>query len=211
MHLGTLVATMTVLSVFSIAAIRGNLGEYLVRWTWVLGAMVMLVPAWVVLRLLTRDRHRLAAALALGTVGASVWVTLGFADELPPRPVPIAPTHAEIGRLLQPLRAQTPAGTTVQLRAYPADTWIFVVPTLAIDLERSRVRVAVRPDLATEFGQFRAERRPDLRIVVATGGDIARLLRRPDLRLVSTAGRGTTLALFAVRTGRVRDEATHAR
>lgn len=199
-HLGVLVSVMTGVAVVATAAIRGPIAPYLVRWTWVLGAAFALVPIWVVVRALTGDRTRPAFAVAAVGVVAGALIASAFAAELPLQPQVGAPSHRAVVQLLRPLTSQLQSGETVRLVAYPAQSWIFVVPTLAVALERRGFPVAVTRDLGAEFGRFRVERRARRRIVVASGADIDRLLRRRDLRLLSmTHDAAPPVALFRVR------------
>ena len=197
LHLGVIVLAMTVVAIFAIAAIRGPLAPYLVRWTWVLGAAWLLVPIWVAVRAATDDRPRPALAMAVVGIASAAFVASSFAAELPLQPQPGAPSSRNVATLLRPLTARH---ETVRLVAYPAASWIYVLPTLAVALERQGVPVAVTRDLAAEFGRFRVERRAARRIVVAAGADIPRLLQRRDLRLLSiTDDAAPPVALFRTR------------
>ncbi len=174
-ELAWLVATLAVGSIaalLSVSSIVGGLADYLLRWTWVLGAalaMVVLSAAW--LALPSRHRStvlRWAAPAALLIVGLLAVLNV---REVLREPGPQAQQQVEVRSLTRHVRNALPRGSGPVV--FNVRDGFFEVPGVVLQLERAGipVRITKRSAFAYAFGPPRLKSARDPRAVLTvTGG-----------------------------------------
>ncbi|MEP6623615.1 MAG: hypothetical protein ABJC79_04175, partial [Acidimicrobiia bacterium] len=166
--LGILVGLAVAATAIAAAAIFGPVFPYLVRWTWVTGALLGVVTLLGLLSIASvRGREVAAALAAVGLVAVGVLSTVAAADT----GVPYADRQAGERTLSRQVLAALPDGRGPVL----IDTTraLFAVPGLTLQIERQGIPVMVSPWQAVVYGDRRLPHRSHFRAVleVAEGSD----------------------------------------
>jgi hypothetical protein len=169
-ELAWLIATLVVGSIaglLSVSSIVGGIADYLVRWTWVLGAalaMVVLRAAWLALpSRLGATALRWAGPVALLIVGL---LAVSNVREVLREPGPQATQQVEVRSLSRHVRAALPRGSGPVVIDVPDG--FFEVPGVVLQLERAGipVRITRRSPFAYAFGPPRLASVRDPRAVL---------------------------------------------
>lgn len=150
----------------SVARITGDAFPYIIRWLWVLGALVWLAIVWAFRPAgLTRTTRR--AVLVVAAV-AMVALSVGGAVRARNTPLPDAVLSSAIGAIAGPT-ADAARGRGTLLVLPEGGSWQEVQAGLFVELERRGVFPVVRDEDAFLYGPQRAVngRRVDGRLVVA--------------------------------------------
>lgn len=188
--LNVIVLVLTVVAWVSIARIVGEPFNYLVRWSWLLGALAWLAIAWTTMRVFV------TADLATGVRKAAVLVAASMAIALSVATT-ISAVHAELplpqsGRALQhlgpALMASAPSfGRPIEVQ--PADD----LPSrelargVALRLDRAGFPAGLAPSLVSEVGVDHVVDPHAARteLIVAVNGAIATYASDPRYRIVA--------------------------
>ncbi|HMF04119.1 MAG TPA: hypothetical protein VKH17_04840 [Acidimicrobiia bacterium] len=144
------------LGVIAVSRITGFLGPYLVRWSWVLAALVWLSLAWSLWRTLARATATVAlVALSLVTV---LGITLSTAWSAASVQVPQRVFSDTIGRLGPRTAAHLDKDTRYQLRFVDFENLGAVGVGMFLDLTERGQDLRVEPGLSHAFGSWQAAR-----------------------------------------------------
>ena len=175
MHLAVLVVSGAIVGVFASARITGVAGDYLLRWWWVLGALLWCSLAWSVWRAFPAARRaavapRLApvALVAIAVLAAAVsWDAAG--GRVPQRPFSTA-----VGRLSAPTRARLARDRHYLVRWIDTRDLGAAGVGLYLSLAEHGYDVKVERAFARPFGSWRASApgAVDATITLVSGDDL---------------------------------------
>ena len=201
-RLAVLVVALCALGVVATSRITGLIGTYLVRWWWVLAALVWLSIAWSVACLLPDRRAR------QGLLGVAVAAAVALSALLTVRAVPAglpdADQSATIDGLASEMLTRLDRDTTYLVEWTDAEVWGAVGIGLFVELERLGFDVSVAPSRAPTFGAWRTARAEDVDATVLVVGstDAGRGLGPPTgavemARFQAASGEGYTVFLYS--------------
>ena len=178
-RLATLALIASGLGVISGARVTGAVGSYLVRWWWVIAAVVWLSVSWSTWSLLSRTRAR-AAVAAVAVVGLLALAGL-MAGRAVSVHVPGEGDSVAIGQLGDQI-----AGALGDEGAYVVDwtdarDWGAVGAGVFVDLERRGLAVEAASRFAPTFGSWRTApiQSGDGLVLVVGADDVARGFQPP--------------------------------
>ncbi len=177
-RLALLVVVACALGVLATSRITGLVGTYLVRWWWVLAALVWLSLGWSVVCVLgERVRRGLLGVAVLATATMSVVVTARAV----PAGLPDANESATVAALVGALRDQLGDDGSYLVDWTDAEVWGAVGTGVFVELERLGYDVAVPPARAPSLGAWRTTRAEDVDAIVLVVGstDAARGVASP--------------------------------
>ncbi len=185
LRLGAVAGTSLVVGALATARITDQPYDYLLRWWWVIGAVLWLAIGWSLWCAAGWRWLRAARWLAVLVVAPALWAaTTTTVDSASAPSVPMADLQPAIGALAGPVTAATPAGAQVEVRGVGSHHNI-VGDGLLLQLIRSGRRVVVDPDAAFKFGADNvATGGPDAVVFVVSNDSIARYQARDDVREV---------------------------
>lgn len=157
--------------------------NYLLRWWWVIGALVWVSIGWALWSAAGWRSGRALRWLAALVVVPALWSTTGSTLDAASQPnVPMADLQPAIGALAGPVTAATPPGSPVEVRGVGSHHNI-VGDGLLLQLIRSGRRVVVDPATAFKFGEDNvATTGPEAVVFVVSNDSIERYRRRDDVR-----------------------------
>ena len=147
---------MCAFGVVATSRITGLIGTYLVRWWWVLAAVVWLSIGWSVMCLLTKQRAR-QGALAVAAVATAALSVVATARAVPaglPDPDPSETVGALVGETV----AELDRDAAYLVDWNDAEGWGAVGIGVFAELERRGFDVSVLPSRAAAFGDWRTAR-----------------------------------------------------
>jgi hypothetical protein len=156
------------LGVIAVSRITGILGPYLVRWSWILGALLWLSLAWSLWRILSRATA--TKALVAVALVAVLGVTVSTAWSATSVDVPQHVFSDTIARLGPRTAANLDPDTRYQLRFVDFENLGAVGVGMFLDLAERGQDVRAEPELSHGFGSWRTARTSqvdELLIVVA--------------------------------------------
>ena len=178
-RLATLALIASGLGVISGARVTGAIGSYLVRWWWVIAAVVWLSVSWSTWSLLSRTRARVAVA-AVAVVGLLALAGL-MAGRAVSVHVPGEGDSVAVGQLGDQI-----AGALGDEGAYVVDwtdarDWGAVGAGVFVDLERRGLAVEAASRFAPTFGSWRTApiQSGDGLVLVVGADDVARGFQPP--------------------------------
>ena len=174
-RLALLAGAGAVLGFVAVSRVTGVLGSYLVRWTWVLAALVWLSLLWSLWSLLARSAATttlvaVASVTVLGLVASAGWSARSvdvpgqqFSDAVARLGPPVA-RHLQRGELYRV--------TAVDSENVPAPMGIAMLQ----DIEDRGRAVRTEPRLSRALGAWRTARRSEIAgvVIVVAGGDVER-------------------------------------
>ncbi len=190
-RLAAVLALTLLASVVSVARTVGTMYEYRLLWTWVLGAIALVVVAWtgwnVVVTRWPHTQTKVLVPLALLTLAVlcAVESVAAVRARTPDWDSPVAATvTGQLALRLDPRRGE------VLLRSESAAGEGYVEGIL-LALERRGFDARVAADPTVRFGAHRVARGGpvEARLVVLADTDLDGLVRPPELDLVAYAGR----------------------
>ena len=187
LRLGAVVGTASVVGALATAKISDLPYNYLLRWWWVVAALLWLAIGWALWTAAEWRSLRWWRWLVVIPLLPALWgistATVSAASEVA---VPIADLQAPIGALAGPVTAATPAGANVQVRGV-GSFHNMVGDGLLLQLIRSGRRVVVDPEVAYKFGEDNvATDGPDAVVFVVSNDSIGRYRARDDVREIAS-------------------------
>ena len=155
-RLALLVTAACVLGVVATSRITGLIGTYLVRWWWVLAAVVWLSISWSAMCLL-RDRRAQRGVLAV-VAAATVALSVVATARAVPAGLPDADPSVTVGALVGETVTELDRNTAYLVDWNDAEGWGAVGIGVFADLERRGFDVSVLPARAASFGKWRTAR-----------------------------------------------------
>ena len=178
-RLATLALTASVLGVVSGARVTGAVGSYLVRWWWVIAAVVWLAVGWSIWSLLSRTRIR----GALATVAVVGLLALGglTAGRAVSAHVPGEQDSVAIGQLGDQIADALGDEGAYVVDWTDARDWGAVGAGVFVDLERRGLAVEAASRFAPVFGSWRTApvQAGDGLLLVVGADDVARGFEPP--------------------------------
>jgi len=186
-RLAVLAVAGVALGVIAVSRITGFLGTYLVRWSWVLAALVWLSLAWSLWRIL--DRATAIRALVAASLVAVLGLTATTAWAAATTHVP-QPQFSDVIEHLGPrTAAHLDPDRRYLLRLVDTENLGAVAVGMFLDLDERGKQVRVERTFAKGFGSWRTARESDVDgvVTVVAGGDIERgWTPPPNARRIAT-------------------------
>jgi hypothetical protein len=162
------------LGILAVSRITGFLGPYLVRWSWVLAALVWLSLAWSLWRTLARASAT-RALVAVSLIGViALTASNGWAASTVHVPQP--QFSDVIGRLGSRTAPDLDSNRRYLLRIVDTENLGATAVGVFLDLDERGKQVRVESGFAKAFGSWRTARESEVDgvVTVAAGGDIER-------------------------------------
>jgi hypothetical protein len=178
-RLATLAVVASGLGVVSGARVTGAVGSYLVRWWWVIAAVVWLSVSWSIWSVLARTRVR--GVVSTGAVVALIVLAGLMVGRAVSAHVPGERDSVAIGRLGDQIADALGDEGGYVVDWTDARDWGAVGAGVFVDLERRGLAVKAASRFAPTFGSWRTAPVPagDALIVVVGADDLARGLQPP--------------------------------
>jgi hypothetical protein len=182
-RLAAVTLTAAVFGAAATARISDQPYNYLLRWWWVIGALLWLSIGWSSWCAAGWRWGRSLRWLAVLVVVPALWTATATTLEAAGQPnVPMADLQPAIGALAGPVTAATPPGSPVEVRGVGSHHNI-VGDGLMLQLIRSGRRVVVDPATAFKFGEDNvATSGPEAVVFVVSNDSIERYRQRDDVR-----------------------------
>jgi hypothetical protein len=173
-RLAMLAVAGAALGVVAVSRITGILGPYLVRWAWILAALVWLSLAWSLWRVLARARatNALVALCLVAVLGLTVSTGWTAASVKPPQHV-LSDTIARLGPRTA---ANLQRGKQYQLTFVDFENLGAVGVGMFLDLDERSQSVRMEPGLSHAVGSWRTARKSqvDGTLIVVAGSYVER-------------------------------------